>query len=556
MSAPRLLARFDDFTGGEIGLRSPRRAARNMFIGKNVMVFPDRSIGPRHGAIRLQGSSLNPSQGVHLVGWTPYGGSTGTVWWLDFAGNIRQKTIDAFYAPTPAWVNSGTVGTFGLTELFGAWNLSQTRTYIVGTNVRVTVISHDTASAATIAAPAPTGRCIARYGNRLYVGGADGVAYRVAYSNVGTSWAGAGNWSATNYFELPVTSAIVALIPQRDHLVIQQVTGNYWIFTGSPGVNETLRQATEWSQVNDPLLDQQIIDRVPAHAVGRTNRGELWHCPAMRRRPVRFDGVAPEMLEYLELSDTPTNMSYDGGIITSVAALDGPDDIVILGGIESAGYNGLSRHDRVWSRHLFDFASNYPPAAACQGPFGSVIIGTANTAGGTEAGIYWWMAAAEAPPLFQTPYKGRTAKAAAPDDGFTPLTGTRGTIPDCEFATAYVLAKDGGEFLVRHVVVHFTAYRTGDTVNSDHFEMSVMRHHVSEQPTITGTAIPTDTTPIVWNLDPTAIGAADGDSQHFTKKFSVAAGRCTAFAIEFTKMRGVKIEEIEVFGDGEPARVN
>ena len=575
MAAPHLLARFDDFSGGELGLLSPRKSPRNMWTGQNCVVFPDRSIGPRFGTVRFVASGAISDAGVHLVGWTPYGSTTfGRVWFLDYDGKVAWENVADFRSVGASWTafTGSPVAGAGAGNAFDYWNARDARTYLVGTDTQVSRLEHDLGTVTDpIDANAPKGRAICQYGQRMFVGAASAAGggartvYRVRYSAAGDFT----SWPDTNYFDLPYQSEILALKPQRDHMVIVQSSGHHWIYTGTPGVNENLREAASWSQVVD--VNNQVegsIASLLAQGWGRTNRGELWYAPAWRRRPTSFDGAVPRSIDHLT-TQTLGSSSYTKP--SPVVAGDGPDDLVIVnagsGDTTAGSYPGgvqtLQRVDGAWTQHVLYFgkdAGTEAPGtvhAACQGPFGSVFYAVFYVAAtGTECEIFWHEACPTGPPLLDNNDSGLPRNIQSTRDDYLSYGGAAtGIAFESFFTTCDIDARGGGELTPHHVDVKFTAVNTGDTTNTCHFEVQVVRRDVFEQPTATGTLAPAATTAIAWDLAAASVHATVGSETQFRKRFSVNAGRVGSFAVKISEIRGVKIDEIAVYGIGEPARM-
>lgn len=569
----RLLARFDDFSGGEFGLGSPAKSPKSMWTGVNVQAYPDRSIGPRSGIIRLvanAGGTL--PTGFHRIGWTKAAASEthGRVFWIGHGGTVKYALCHNLDGTTGEWFSYGSITGGGATHTFGSVNVRPERTYAVGTNQGVFRINHDSNTLTTYTfsgggTAVPTGRCMALYGQRLYVGGAywngTGADYRVHFSNANAY----DTWNSLDYFDLPIQSRIVAIITQRDHLVIVQATGNIWIYSGTPGASATLRQITSWSELSDVLGYPESGDVVSCNEWARTNRGEIWWVPRHRAMPMRFDGG--------QTGGVPLLLGQSLGTgtvgVNCAAALDGPDDIVLsvanfwpwATGPDADGLGVLVRQGGSWSRHALNTlvvaTEDYREIQSmCQGPYGSVFFGGADP-GGNQA-IYWWQPSISAPPLFRTAGLNGPADIACTRDDYPSYGGTSSDGNDldpCEFWTTEIDASDGGELRPRHLVVKFTAYNTGDTAYTDHFALSIIRGNVYQQPNASGTQAPSDTSTLEWSLAAASVHATVGGSQTYTLKKSFDPGRCSSFQVRVSGIRGVKIDEISVYGDVEPPRV-
>jgi hypothetical protein len=577
----RLLAKFDDFSGGELGYASARKSPRNMWTGLNVMAYPDRSIGPRSGLVRLVANSggAMPNTGFHRIGWTKVDGDSalGRVWWIGYTGGeVKYGQLSNFDAAGGAWSSYGTISGTGASRVFGSVNTKPETTYVVGSNTELFRINHSTNNLTTFGAgTVPKGRCIALYGNRLYVGaatyGGTGNDARVHFSS-GSNVSPFINWDANGWFDLPVNARIVAMFTQRDHLVIVQATGNIWIYSGVPGASSTLRGVTGWAEYNDVLGLPESGAVVSPNAWVKSNDGTVWWCPPLRPYPSFFDGGQIGRVDRLRAE--PLYGGYNQANAPSLypaAALDDPRGAAFsLGAFvpwndaqalaSSQRFTPFLVHaNGAWSRHAADTlgagSAPFDPQVMCQGPHGSVLM--AGTWDDTERHVYVWQPSIVRPPLHHVAAINGPSDLASPRDNYLSY-GSANTEdhPYCEFTTVDVDSSDGGQFRVRRVIVRFTAYNTADTANTNHWEMTIVRRDVFGQPDASGTTIPSSPTVLTWDLASSSIATSGERSQDFTVDKGFDSGRCGSFAVKFSDVRGVKINEVLVFGDIEQARVN
>jgi len=581
------LAEWDDFSGGDYGLANPARAPRNMFSGLNVVPFTDGSVGPRSGTVRLVANSGGTYEtGFHRIGWTKMSSAEplGRVWWLGYpTGNVKYGLLHQFNDAAGAWstYTGGPISGVGSSRSFGSVNIKPERTYVVGTNTELFRINHDLNSLSTFTPGAvPKGRCIALYGQRLYVGaatlGGTGADNRVHYSDANSFI----NWSATGYFDLPIESRIVAMHTQRDHLVIIQASGNIWIYSGVPGANATLRQVVSWSEHNDIVGTPETSgDLVHCNQWVRTNAGSIWWAPPLRPAPTLFDGGRVTTAERLRMAMWENTAG--AATLFSGAALDGPDDLVLdcgyyvpwdpwysgegdatfdgLGILSTQCHSMLIRHQSgAWTRHAIyaDPTATVNASVMCQGPYGTVLYGYNDFAGtGTDTAIWWWQPNLVQPAEHRsTGINGLGDMASCRDNQPSYGSSPTGVPPAAQFTTTEVQAPAGQQFLVREVLVTFTAYNTGDTGYTDHFDVVLERRSAYQQPTDAVASVPADTTALSFDATASAIHATTGYGRRFTRRFSLEAGRTMAFAVTVRNLRGVKIEQITVLGTTEPAR--
>lgn len=580
------LFEWDDFSAGEFGLTNPSKAARNSFTGLNVVPLSDGSVAPRSGAVRLvanSGGSLE--NGFHRIGWTKMSAAEplGRVWWLGYpTGNVKYGLLSNFNDASGAWstYTGGPVPGVGSSRSFGSVNTQPERTFLVGTNTELVRLNHDSNSLTTFTPGlAPKGRCIALYGQRLYVGAATlagtGAENRVHYSDANAF----GSWAATGYFDLPIASRIVAMHTQRDHLVIIQATGNVWIFSGVPGANATLRQVSSWSEHNDLVGTPETTgDLVHCNQWVRTNAGAIWWTPQLRPVPTQFDGGRVSTVDRLRMY--PLDNTAGSATVYSGAALDGPDDFALdcgyypvwdpwaqgqgnetfdgAGILSSQTHSMLVRHQSgAWSRHSIFVQTEARPNASvmCQGPYGSVLY--AYSGGAADSGVWWWQPSLIAPAEHRTSgINGPGDMASCRDNQPSFGASLTGVVPAAQMTTTEAEAPAGQQWRVRELIVTFTAYNTGNAGDTCHFDVVLERRSAYQQPTDAAASVPADTTALSFDIAAASVHGTVGVGRRFTRRFAIDAGRVMAAAVTIRNMRGVKIEKITGLGAVEPARAS
>lgn len=545
-----LLARFKGFGGGEYGSLGGSNAAHNQFTGRNVIVTRDGAIRPRAGLAALSFTGWPAGDFAHDAGWIVADivdmntvGSTGKLWMLadGFASGNSQV-----YATGANAVRVGTalpltgVGAPFVTKRTGLnthWNVSGSLTYLSENTAGVGMAKVDFA-ANTEAHPAtsPSGTCIARFGDRMYIGGASSVPNRVFYSNV----ANYDSWSASNYFDLPHADLIVAMVPQRNHLVIFQSDMTTYVFSGTPGVNDTLREVTAWSETVP--VTGQISSATTPGASGqtatpkgfvRTHNGDIWTVSAGRDcMPAMFNGTALQRVERLSgiLADYP----WLNGGVTGTAGL-GPDDVAL-----GAGPDLLMRTRGTWTAHTFGGMS-FPHYFG--GPQGVMFVRESVQVAGANPVVAAWDAD-------RAVGNGLASGDWAPDEDF-------GVLVDAHFTTAEVLYQMPpryGQVLLRgptHIEVAFTSYRTG-SAHHNHFDVTV---NPIQQPSLDNPPPLTTSTTNTATFDEAAsLSSVAGTARMVRLSFDAVP--CYGFSLTFSNLVGVAIEDVWCLAESiDPDRV-
>lgn len=514
-----LLARWNDWSGGDYGLIGAQSAAANQFSGLNVVVDDGGSIGPA-GTLQPLTFATAPVDGVAEVGWIASNRFAtidyGRVWWTDRAANWRYATLDGSTVtsiPTSTYAWSGAASGIIPTQC-SHWNDGFRATYIVDRSAGLHILDH---VANTIKYQnSITGGTVCIHNDNMFIGATTGAGYgqRVRYSATGDYT----TWPSTSYFDLPNPSQILAVVPQRTHLLIIQADMTVWMLTGTVGVNDTLRQVQNWSEVISPYGGYRTTDpKWFPHSVARANNGDVWTTQGFH--PARFRGAQ------VQLFDTVTAA---GGVLAAGRRDDemmwwdcaaGSDINSIGAGFTKALHYRNGRFTRHTAHPTSLAGVTFAARCSAVGPHGSMIIGGYHGSNPPELNK-----------LFVWNPDGQLYRAALDNSNESAQFITS------EARLSYKARAASGCLVPRHAEVRYTT-----TAATSSFEIQLNFEAATEyhgtQSTVSQSFTP-----------PTTVASGK-------KLFSFEPVRCESFTVEFGHMVGVKIDEVLVYGDGEPARV-
>lgn len=388
--AARPLVTYEDFSGGEWGRLGPRKAAKNQFHGLNVLVYADGQIGPRPGMTSLaRGAAVGmvtPSAKPHSMGRRA---GTGTVWWsyVD-SGNLFVGLLDStrkFAVGNPSYYASLTPTTLGTADRGQSYDEPDGSQSFFASQDNGWIIDYTLGAVGKIAGPAPSGRTMAMYGDRLIIGQGATLRYSAAADPI--------TWPAANSI-IVGRSNIRGLYVVRGSLIIVKDDYAVWVLTGVPGVNETLRQVLPRHSGHIDTFDFEAGD---VDALGR-----LWmtfpgaDAPS-NVTPALFAGSVPQNFREHEQNayrepDAYVKWSSQNTARAQVVGLRSEDAVAMFAASnQTAGEDGnlLVRHNGVWTKHLIQWPDSSHTLFATHVGDGRVIVATENTAGMVQANQFW-----------------------------------------------------------------------------------------------------------------------------------------------------------------------
>lgn len=474
---------FDDFSGGDFGLLGSWHAPKGSFTGQNVLVYVDGSIGPRAAAKALALTGVAASE-ARTTGIS----AAGEVWFL--ANNGTVYSFDPVF-PGALFTYTGTVSPVSSGV---AVPIDDTRSLLSVQTSKVYVVDHD-AGTVTAIAPSPTGRALTMYGERAVGCGysGSGVGNRLYYSNAGD----ATTWPAANYIDVGDKGTnIVGLYTLRDALVIAKSPtsgskGEWWVLTGVPGVNETLRK----------VMDAVAPFTTTASVVLGGGRSIAFVSSpfASRRYTAEFNGSSLAERQHLHVT------------------LNGP-------AVSLTSESDWMTPDSVQQRGAPTFHTLDDDGLADQlvlSPNNDLVVGCD---GNTTPTFYTWQPYLERPPFSSDTY----SAVVDPTDVYFSL-------PDIQ-------AERGEQIAVRKVTVWFRDWDTGGSANQFAVNVTPIRQYEAGE----------GTTQIGGGSSPSfsrAVGSSSTSGVNLRREWTFAEDWGDAARIKISDMRGVAIHRIEVILD-------
>lgn len=428
---------FSDFSGGWYGTLDPAKADPNTFDSRNIILYRDGSLGPRAG---LKAFNL---------GRTTTGKITGFHYTLHDTKNLLY--VDGTHVWAVKADNSGT-GVVDLGALTGAVNtpVADLVQPFVNFDTQYTYISNLTTTSSgrpwridlnagtmtvVSASPGPA-LSMSFYGTRM-VRGAGLVLYystRLAPTS----------WPSTNFINIGLKGSEIVFVAEfRNHLTILTRDGQWWVLTGVPGVNDTLRRMAE-GFVRPAWIS-------PAAVVTIADEG-IYYLSPENNFPGLFDGATHKEFQYLTMSPESGRASYASSNTVSsylgVKALQAGDPNEPAFILVAPTNRMLVRHHGVWVLHQFGVDVGQSWAQDGQGRM--FLFGPPQAAANTPS--YVFNLHLDRPAFVSDTF-------AQPGDNTTTPLDAYITFPEQWSATSDL-------WQVKEVVVDFTRWDTGAPVNN------------------------------------------------------------------------------------------
>lgn len=501
-----ILGRYADFSRGEFGALGGRHAQPGQWTGKNVVVYLDGSIGPRAGVQSTQPFSntfdiFHPSPAnVKLIGRER--GGEQRFWVLDEtdlvygASYVSSLTVSTWHVYTGAvLLNPALSSNLDYVD-------DSTDSYVTSFAEGVFKLDHE-AQTVVLLTGSPGGRAITIFGERLVVGGVSGAENQIQFSAPNNY----NSWDPLDFIALGHPGTVIkSLQVQHNVLVIQTDHGDIFTISGVLSVNDDLRQSTS------------IAPRVAAlsgERVSVTKRGIIWRRGRLAV-PESFDGAQLRNLTHL---NQWTVSSQNASQIAIVPGAD-DDDVLFFGSFGAL----LQLHNGAWSRHALGVAT--PAQTGIHAAYdGDGMVTFALNGASDGPHIYALALALEQPPV--------TAAGQIVNDAST------GVAPNAFFTTIETRDSAGRGMEPRAVLVRFTKYLTG-TAQTNHFEVVLSQLDIFESisPVL-----------LACGTFDEANAAATTAGVNQSMMFPIDGGTDSeAFSVTINAIRGVKIEEIIVYG--------
>lgn len=504
----RAIVAFSDFSGGEFGSLGPWSVPPNTFTGQNVVRYIDGSLGPRNGLKAYTVTGLPASETLRM------GTALGDQVWL-------QQTVAPYAIYTFFSREMGSQAAIFIVNggvILDQWVQFAQYVYASVAYGAVREVNFAAGTSANVAG-SPGGTMLVRYGDRYLVAG-EGSTNRIRYS----ATALVTSWPAANFIDVGDTdNLIVSMVPLRNAVAIVTVShygyaplGRYrwWLLTGVPGVNESLREVTRGQGPVDWLGSSAMPD------------GSVFFAAANSENPATFNGTVVRPNLALSLGSTGVNDLW------STSPMRDSDDVLVVSDVAASSNvaYGLFRRQGSWTKQSFAEANvGHRTVVLDQlapnflDPFNAFIVVLAGK--GSTPLFYSWL-----------PYNDRPPFAS---DSFATILDNGNVF----FSMPEWWSREGEEVAVRSVIVSFTKWNTGDS-NVNRFDVDITPKRTYE------------------GGDATALSTANG-SRGFSEATSASSTTGTSarrqfnfeevwgngFQVKIKNIRGVSIAKIHVVLD-------
>lgn len=522
---------YDDFSFGEFGRLRPWLAPPNSWTGMNMRVYDDGSLGVRSGVRDI----------------TPTGLVNGAVWMMNrcpgnnaevaFGQNNRIRKF--FINTVPVQAVTTLTNTLTGTPTTANSFFSGPTCYVVTTTEGA--YSFDSTDVATLTG-SPDGSSIALHGVRLVISGAPNFS-EVRYSEA----ADYNSWPAANVVIVGDPNGGVAMVKQRDSLLLFKGSEGIFTLTGTLGVNAIIRQTSRFTETGGDTHigtlasspDSEQVWFIPTNAGGLTGM------------PMNYSGA------YLSEIDHIPVPFYQDAIVVPMPWRNG-GGMVFLGKNPGATVDvnpTLVLQKGAFTRHEFSQSLNISSVAAVamiedwrpdpsiplpsthsdEDQPGNCLIMTDGGSAGTTPKFYSWPLDMNRPGC-ETAVTGRMQERAG-DNSAVQVSG-RFSLPEFH-------DPNGQEIRVRSVIVDFTSWNTGGSL-TNHFDLTVdcIRRWEGDS------ALTSDTN----SYDEAGALLSPAGTQQ-RRNFSVGQqGKGNGYQLHFTNVRGVSIQRVTVVLDRTPGR--
>ena len=493
---------YSDFSAGEFGDLGSWNAPKGSFTGQNVVRYVDGSLGPRNGLKALTVTGL-PASGVgNRMGLDPNGN-------LFFQVGTVVYTIDGTDTSSQAATSVGDA----VVTLNQGVQVGADYVYAISSSAGIKRLDFTT-PAVTSVASSPNGRYLIQYGERTLAAGDNAQPQRLYYSDAGDP----ESWPASNFIDVGTGTTIKAMLVLRSGVAIYTVAsafsgidGRWWILTGVPGVNDSLREVLRATQ--GPLSDADAC---------LSGNGVVVFAASTSEVIGSFDGSNVRLIRHLSLG-TLSVLDY-----RAATPLRDESDVLVVSQTDTASSCvGFVRRDGTWVYQAFSEADVGNTIATRDGTLPSNIAPVSRAQNlvffVTDASppvFYIWAAYNDRPP-FSTDY---SASVLAP-------ANVNFTLPEW-------WARDGEEVSVRKVIVQFRDWDTDDS-DDNQFDVQVtpLRQYEGGAGTVQTKSF----------SRATSASAAAGVNLRREWNFSQDWGN--GFTVGVANMRGVAIQKIQVVLD-------
>lgn len=408
---------FSDFSGGDSGRERPLANDLTRYRGINTWRYPNGALGPRPPWITIPYTGLPTGKtlrtfttAVDVAGsWLAWTFSDGTVYTTVPGSTVAALRGTLGNDPTDAMSNGDAIYFISINGTGGG--------------------KVDKAGAFT-AITTPIAELITQKGSQT-------IALRQSDSKL--FWSDPDDpttWPAANVVFVGNRTPATGVYIQRDTIVVTKINGEIWLFTGTLGVNEVLRQ-----------VDIGLIHPYAAHAKGAIAGNSVLYYTTGSKMTAFTGG----QLKTLSRPDMPETALYNSSPKTdnvgSVVSSGEPNQFVVLGTMDltatpttrKAWFHSFSP-EQGWNRHVAPIAPYTISAAAIGGLTsadsakairtslhlnGTVVICRPSDASGvTTVKTYFFIPRLETPYNVSVPMQWGSVTALADGDLSTPVVAS------------------------------------------------------------------------------------------------------------------------------------
>ena len=358
---------FEGFSFGDHGVIASHRAPQSSYHGLDAVVYADGNIGPRCGLKEVGGAAV-PAGTLAGLGYYSLAGSSIPDAWFVVGTAVYKNPA----APTALSGSLASTPTRPLTA------------QPVGSGVFITSYGDKTyritSTAVSAVSSSPGGVAIALFGERLLVAGTATNPNRVHYSDSLPADASSATFGALAYFDVGRGASIVGLWVIRNLVYIALDDGSWWVYTGVPGVSDSLRLAyTGQSAPAGP---------VSGAVVGANS---VWFVARDEHFPSYFNGSTVNTFDDQNTGGKLYGPKANDALLPPVTVLpiSRRGDMLLLAGAGLTGENRVSlllREER-WSRQ-----SLFPPVGVPVPGGGGLVLMSDGGGSGSAPRFFMWQA--------------------------------------------------------------------------------------------------------------------------------------------------------------------
>lgn len=358
---------YEGFSFGDHGVIASHRAPRNSYHGLDAVVYADGNVGPRCGLDEIGGAAV----------------PAGTLAGLGYYSLAGSSIPDAWFAVGTAVYKNPSAPT----ALTGAFATAPTRPLTaqpVGSGVFITSYGDKTyritSTAVSAVASSPGGVAIALFGERLLVAGTASNPNRVHYSDALPADGSSATFGALGYFDVGRGAAIVGLWVIRNLVYIALDDGSWWVYTGVPGVSDSLRLAYSGQSAPAGPMSGAVV-----------GANSVWFVARDEHFPSYFNGSTVNTFDDQNTGGKLYGPNANNALLPPVTVLpiSRRGDMLLVAGAGLTGADRVSlllREER-WSRH------SIAPCIAVPTPGGGGLVLMSDGGGsGSAPRFFMWQA--------------------------------------------------------------------------------------------------------------------------------------------------------------------